>query len=170
MTGRTAPSLPTYGLSTTAQTARNAEYTDTPFTDVAGDGSFADPYLGVNAGGSNAPGLGIATGIVEAATTATIGQDWSLLDQFATQRVPQQTEHLGGINDAEDVTLDPPFTPDAYPVKVIQGADVNDTVNFVVADTAAVDGAIADTVSGTINDTGATIAIGNVLWGKDPVA
>ncbi len=171
MTGRTAPSLPTYGLSSGAQIARNAQYTGTPFTDVAGDGSFGTPYLGMNSAGSNAPGIGIATGIVAAASTAgLLPEKWTLLDQTATQRVPQQTEHLGGINDAEDLTLDPPFTPGVFPVKLLQGADVNDVVNFVVADTAAVDGAIADTVSGTINDTGATIAIGNVLWGKDPVA
>ncbi|GAF77044.1 unnamed protein product, partial [marine sediment metagenome] len=51
-----------YGLSAAAVAARNAEYTDTPFTDIEGDGSYDDPYLGMNRGGSCAPGIGINTG------------------------------------------------------------------------------------------------------------
>ena len=171
MAGIANPSLPTYGYSNGAEIARNAQYTGTPFTDVAGDGTYAVPYLGGNAAGSNACGIGIATGIVAANSVLDLRpNNWTLQDQTETNRVPQSTQHIGGIDDAEDLTLNPPFTPLTFPVKFIQGADVNDRANFVIADTAAADGAVADTVTQTINDTGATIAIGDVIWGKVAVA
>ena len=175
MAGIAAPSLLTYHISITAENARNAEYTGTPLTDVTGDGTFAVPYLGCNRGGSNACGIGIATGIVAANSVLDLRpESWTLEDQFEVARIPQFSQHIGGIDDAApayDGTQYPSSAEVGFtPVKTIVGADINDVMNFVIADTAAADGAIADTVTGTINDTGATIAIGDVLWGKQPIA
>ena len=131
--------------------------------------------MGCNKAGNCAPGVGIATGRINADSTPDLRpEQWTLLDQTGTQRVPQQSQHIGGIVDAapeyEGVEYPSPAQVGSAAVRFVQGADINDTAFFVVADTAAVDGAIADTVTGAINDTGATIAIGNVLWGKVPVA
>jgi len=43
-------------------------------------------------------------------------------------------------------------------------------LNLVITDTAAADGAVMDTVSGAINDTGETVGVGDLVWGKVPVA
>ena len=68
------------------------------------------------------------------------------------------------------ITLELWPTPERVDITVTEGADINDTGNFVITDTAAADGAIMDTVSGTINDTGETVGIGDLVWGKVPVA
>ena len=177
MAGVIAPSLPTFGISYDAVTARNAEYTGNPLTDGNGDGSYADPYLGCNRGGSNAPGIGIATSIVQYEITADVRRNnWTITDQAGDQRIPQDTQHIGGIIDTapayEGVEYPTPAEAGKFPARVALGAavDYNNTANFVVADVAAVDGAEMDTASGAINNTGATVAIGNVIWGQAPVA
>jgi len=52
--------------------------------------SFDD---GMNLGASNAPGIGIATDVANL-TGASSG--WTLLDQFAAARTPQDSQHIGG--------------------------------------------------------------------------
>jgi len=169
-----AQSIPTNCASAAAITARNAEYTGTPFTDDPGDGTYADPYLGLNRAGSNAPGIGIATGEVfqTAAEIIANGSDpnWTEEDQAEAARIPQDSGHLGHINEATDPDDVNGFTPAVVPITHTNGADINNTANFVVADTAAVHGAEADTVSGGLNNTGATIGIGDLLWAQVPVA
>jgi hypothetical protein len=159
-----AKNIPTFLQDAAAVTARNAEYPNTPLSDVTGDGTTANPYLGMNRAGSNAPGIGIATGSVHVPLGGAPRPDnWTELDQAAAARIPQDSQHIGGSGlGAGDGTVEP--------IRHIVGADVNDTANFVVADTAAVDGAIADTVSGGLNETGETIAIGDLLWARVPVA
>lgn len=166
----------TFLFSTTAQAARNAQYGGTPFTDDAGNGDY-NTYLGCNRGGSNAPGIGISTGSVLVPDGGVPRPDnWTELDQAEAARIPQDSSHIGGINAAQAVTdltnVTPQFTPAVIPVTAfVDGAspDVNDTLNLVVADTAAADGAEMDSVSGAINDTGATVAIGDLIWGRVPV-
>ena len=174
MAGIAAPSLPTLGISYLAVTARDAEFTGTPLTDIDGTGTYGDPYLGCNRAGSNACGIGVATGIVAADdVTGLSPEKWTLLDQNGNGRTAQNTQHIGGIVDTAPAYAGVPFPTPAqasnFPVRFAAGNDYNDTANFVVADTAAVDGAVADTVTGALNETGATIAIGNVLWGRVPV-
>jgi len=131
------------------------------------------------AGGSN-PGVGICTGIVyqtaaEVAAGPELFSGWTELDQDEAARIPQDSGTIGHIDASVDVTVtdyyegQPGFTPAVVPVTVTEGADINDTANFVITDTAAVDGAIMDTVSGAINDTGETVGIGDLIWGKVPV-
>lgn len=153
-----AKNIPTFLLDAAAVTARDAEYTGTPLTDVVGDGSYADPYLGMNRGGSNAPGIGIATGYVDPKVS-----DWTTLDQAEAARSPQDSQHIGGSGLGDgDATVEP--------IRAIQVADVNDTMSFSVADAAAVDGAEYDTVTGALNHTGTTVSIGDRIWGPIPVA
>ena len=174
-----ANSIPSFFINAAAVTARNAESTDTPLSDVDGDGTTANPYLGCNRGGSNAPGIGIATGVVSAATELISQgnfESWTIEDQAELGRTPQDSQHIGGIIDAAPEYAGVPYpTPAEAGATTIQFAqdiaiDYNDTANFVIADVAAVDGAEMDTVTGAINDTGETISIGNVVWGRVPVA
>ena len=183
MSGIAAPNLNTNLASAAAITARNAEYTDTPFTDLPGDGTFDDPYLGMNRAGSCAPGVGINTGdlTLDAAQVAAGDErfeSWTELDQRAQARIPQQGQLIGGV----DASMDPadngsPVQPEppnidlgVVPFTTTAGADLNDTLNLVITDTAAADGAVMDTVSGAINDTGETVGVGDLIWGKVPVA
>lgn len=153
-----AKNLTPFLLDAATVTARDAQYTGTPLTDVVGAGTYADPYLGGNRAGSNAPGVGINTGNVNPKL-----EDWTVLDQKGVARIPQNSQHIGGSGlGAGDQTNEP--------VRFIQGTDVNDTANFVVTDTAAVADAVMDTVSGAVNKTGATVAVGDRVWGPVPVA
>jgi hypothetical protein len=188
MAGLIAPNLVTYGQSAAAVAARNAEYADTPLTDVPGDGTYADPYLGMNRAGSNAPGIGICTGIVfltaaEVAAEEFRPDNWTELDQgprvdgeqVPAARIPQTTQTVGGIVDAapeyEGIRYPSPAEAGVVPVKIADdiAVDYNNTANFVITDTAAVDGAVMDTVSGALNDTGETVGIGDLIWGQVPV-
>jgi hypothetical protein len=156
-----AKNFNTYLLDAAAVAARDAEYTGTPLTDVPGDGTYADPYLGGNTVGSCAPGIGINTGFVNPAL-----QDWSILDQAGDARSPQESQHIGGSGlgaGTEGLT-----TTD--PVRTVNGADINNTLSFSVADAAAVPDAAYDTVTGALNRTGTTVAIGDRIWGDIPVA
>jgi hypothetical protein len=170
-----AKSIPTNTASDAAITARDAEYTGTPCTDVPGDGTRADPYLGMNRAGGNSPGIGIATGIVaqSAADLAANGerfQEWTLLDQAEAARVPQESGLIGHINDATTAGTPNDFTPATVPITHTTGADINNTANFLSATVAAADGAVLDVASGAVNNTGTTLTIGDLVWGQVPVA
>ena len=142
--------LATFQLDAATVTARNAEYGGDPFDDADGDGSYADPYLGMNRAGSNAPGIGINTGnILQSAAEVAAGPerfaDWTELDQNEAARIPQDSQHIGGdaLGDGDqsvnpiNMIVDPFGTP-----------DLNNTANLVITDAAAVNGAEMDTVSG----------------------
>ena len=175
MAGIAAPNLPTNCASLVAITERNLEIADTPFTDLPGDGTFGDPYLGMNRAGGCNPGIGICTGIVyqtaaEVAAGPEIFSGWTELDQDEAARIPQDSQLIGGIAVAADPDDVNGFTVTVVPITTTVGADINDTANLVIADTAAVAGAEMDTVSGAINNTGATVGIGDLIWGEVPVA
>jgi hypothetical protein len=176
----------TYLDDPSAVTARNGEYTDTPCSDVDGDGT-RNSYLGCNRAGSNAPGIGINT----AQITLTAAEDaageqrfetWTELDQEGNARIPQVSAPIGNtgfvdrsggwdeLSGGSEGTATETVRHIVQPASAPGTVDTNDTANMVTADTAAADGAIADTVSGALNETGATIAIGDVLWGRVPVA
>ena len=140
--------LATYLLNAATVAARNAEITGTPFSSE-----------GMNLGGSNAPGIGINTGDINPKLS-----DWTTLDQAAAARDPQDSQHIGGdaLGDGDQTS---------EPVRCIQGADVNDTLGFSVADTAAVADAVYDVGgTGAVNKTGETVAICDRIWGPIPVA
>ena len=166
---------PTNGASLAAITARNAEYTGTPFTDVPGDGTYASPYLGMNRAGGSNPGVGINTGsiyqtAVDLAANGPIYSGWTTLDQAGAGRTPQDSQTLGGIVDAAPPYAGVPYPTPAqvgvFPVTFTNGADINDTANLVVTDSAAVAGDVMDSVTGAINGTGVTVAIGDIVWGE----
>lgn len=108
----------------TAVTARNAEYTGTPLTDVAGSGTYADPYLGCNRAASCAPGIGIATDNGECKL-----QDWTVLDQDGAARNPQDSQLIGGAA--------------TTPINVFNPSDLNNTVGLTVQGTGWVENAVA---------------------------
>jgi len=112
----------TYFLDATAVAARDAEYTGTPCTDVVGDGSYADPYLGCNRAGSCAPGIGINTAAEGLSSGAVKASDWTLEDQHEAARTPQDGAHIGntGLGDGTAGVGD-------VPINVIIAADVNNT-------------------------------------------
>ena len=119
----------------------------------------ADYDDGCNKAGSCAPAIGICTGIVDSKI-----EDWSVLDQAAAPRTPQDSQHIGGnglgAGDASN-----------SPINAVQGADVNDTLSFIVAIVAAADGAGMGTAGADpINRTGASVAIGDRVWGTNTVA
>lgn len=205
-----APNLPTNTDDVGAQTAREAEHAEigenaTPFIDDPGDGSFADPYLGMNRAGGSSPGVGVCTGIVlltaaEIAAGLTRPASWTELDQgvfagsggqpTALPRIPQDSAILGNGGSVLRVGNVPTtwdksqalYTDNGaassggkegiptLPITMTIGADINNTANLVITDTAAVDGAEMDTVSGAINNTGETVGIGDLVWGQVAVA
>ena len=158
-----AQNLATYQLNAASVTARNAEYTGTPFTDIPGDGSYADPVLGGNKAGSCAPGIGIATANIEPKL-----DDWTVLDQAEAIRVPQDSQHIGGdgLGDG-DATVNPInciLSPHSSP-------DITDTVAFIAAVVQAADGAGYNTADADpVNRSGQTVEIGERLWGTNTVA
>ncbi len=156
--------LPTFTLPAAAVTARNAEYTGTPFTDQEGSNTFADPVLGCNKAGSNACGLGINTGNVDPSLDSWSVLGGPLLNYAA--RVKQYSQPIGGTGLGAGTQGIASLTP----IKAVRGADINDDVGFVVATIAAVNGAVADAGSAIINTTGATISVGDRLWGPIAVA
>lgn len=143
--------LPTYNLQASLVTARNAEYTGTPFTDTVGAGTYASPALGCNRAGSNAAGLGLATGVVDPKL-----DDWSLLDQAAAARDPQDSQHIGGT---------------ANPINVIQGTDINDTLTYITVVAGATNGqGVEAGNTGVVNRTGGAVVTGDIIWGTNTVA
>lgn len=173
-----AKNLVTFGQSQAAVTARNAEYLGTPLTDVPGTGTYADPYLGMNRAGSCAPGIGINTGsIFQTAAELAAGErfeSWTELDQTTVPvaRIPQDTQHIGGI-----INTSPPYAGVPYPTPAQSGdqptqiadilaVDFNNTANFVIVDTAVGEDQVMDITSGTVNNTGGLVAIGDLVWGQ----
>lgn len=179
MAGVVAPNLPTNAASLAAITARNDEFSGTPLTDIPGDGTLADPYLGMNRAGSNSPGIGICTGIVyqtaaEIIADGPIFTGWTEEDQGENARIPQDGQTIGGIIDTapeyEGVEYPTPAEAGVVPITMTTGADINNTANLVITTTAADDGDEMDTVSGALNNTGETVGIGDLIWGQVPVA
>lgn len=178
MAGVIAPNLPTFQMTAADVTARNAEYTGTPFSDVNGNGDYLT-YLGCNRAGSCAPGIGICTGVVLGLNTALIAdkfQSWTRLDQDGLARTPQDSDYIGNTGFVDRSTLAWPSSGGVEgvptnPIKIADhpNADYNDTANLVLTNAAAINGAIMDTVTGAINNTGQTVAIGDLIWGKVPV-
>ena len=124
----------TFCQNAAAVTARNAEYTGTPLTDPTGDGTYADPYLGGNRAGSNAPGIGIAT-----ANGQCKLDDWTVLDQHGAARAPQDSQHIGGSG-LGDGTVG--LTTET-PINNVTAADVNDTFSLTVEATGWVKNVVA---------------------------
>ena len=140
--------LPTYGRNEAAATARESQVPLADFND------------GANLPASNAPGIGISTGVVNPTV-----DEWTTEDQHEEARVPQGTQHIGGKGIEEG-------NADAYyDIQAVQGADVNDTVSFIVATTEAAPGAgFGDGGAEPLNRTDETIAVGDRAWGVNTVA
>jgi hypothetical protein len=126
--GTAVPNLPTYFQAPAGQRA--------PIT----AGQFTG---GVNAGGGNAPGVGIATGEFNPKT-----DDWE-----HTARSIYESQAIGQASD--DITVD-------------EGADTNDEVSFVAASGAVAPDAII--AGGAVNKTGQTLSSGDWAWGVVTVA
>ena len=133
-----------------ADEKRDSEYTGTPFTDDEGAGTYASPRKGCNKAGSNAPHIGVATGLKTPSYTKAT-------DDTAAAR----SQHIGK-------------TPDATTTLKVQEkhtADVNDTLASVTVDVGgAADDAVADAATGATNQTGAAVAQDDKIWGQIPVA
>ena len=157
------PNLPTYFLNAATVATRNGEYTGTPFTDVIGDGSYANPYLGCNRAGSCAPGIGIATGVINPKL-----DDWSLLQQSGSARITQNSQHIGsdGLGAGQEGSTG------ATDLNVrVSGTDYNDTLSYIAAVVQAAPGAGYNTAGADPkNRTDQTIEIGERLWGTNDVA
>ena len=114
---------PTFFQDATAVAARDAEYTGTPCSDVTGDGTTTNPYLGCNRAGSCAPGIGINASTTEAASDGPVTLDeWTVLDQHAAARTPQDGAHIGntGLGDGTAGV-------GTVPINIVVAADVNNT-------------------------------------------
>ena len=143
--------LPTYFLDSGAVTARNAEYPGTPFTDTGG-GTYSNPWLGCNRAAGNAPGIGIATGVVNPKAS-----DWPAVADTAAH----ESQHIGEDGAGAAMSDD---------INVIAGTDVNNEVAFVQADASTANDAEADSATGATNQTGATVAQDDWIWGVVPIA
>ncbi len=152
--------LPMYLLDADAVTARNAEYAGTPFTDIPGDGSYADNVLGCNKAGSCAPGIGIATDNIDPKL-----EDWSVNDQDGAPRDPQLSQHIGGSGLGEGSGLasviNAVVNPNNTPI-------IDQTMSFIAAVVQAAVGAGYNTAAGDpVNRSSRTIEIGERLWGTN---
>jgi len=123
-----------FTLNATAVAARDAEYTGTPLTDPPGDGTTADPYLGGNRAGSNAPGIGIATANGQCKLS-----DWTVADQHEAARDPQDSQHIGGSG----LGAGTEYLTTETPINAILAADVNDTFSLTVEATGWVKNVVA---------------------------
>lgn len=143
--------LATYLLNATSVAARDAEQ------EVSGQ--FAG---GMNLGGSNAPGVGIATQVINPKL-----DDWSVEDQHEAARVPQDSMHIGGDGlDAGEALL-----VGESVINVVQGADINDTMSFIVALAQAAPGVgFGAANADPVNRSDQTIEIGDRAWGTNTVA
>lgn len=136
MSGIDTPSIPTFFQDTVLTAARALEVPGADF-----DG-------GMNKAGSNAPGVGIATGEYGYKL-----DDWDLPDPTFGE-----SQNIGTDNGANDrITLD-------------QDPDFNDQVVYVLADADTAPGAVLDVGTGAINETGETVPAGEPCWGRVPVA
>ena len=143
-----AQNLPTYNLNATSVAARDAE--------MGVAGQFAG---GMNLGGSNAPGVGIATNVIDPKL-----DDWTIEDQAAAGRTPQDSQHIGGDGlGAGDATVNP--------INAVQGADVNDTLSYIAAVVQAAPGAgYGAAGADPVNRSDRTVEIGERLWGTNTTA
>jgi hypothetical protein len=124
----------------------------------------------MNPGGGCNPGVGINTGDFD----PKVG-DWTTADQATLARDPQVSGYIGN-NDGTRAGRDP-WPPvdnplDAKPaITAVQGADINDTVGFVVANAQTVaDATATDGTTSVVNKTGMTVPSGGRLWGPQTVA
>lgn len=79
------PNNPSYFINPTAVAAREAEVPAASFDN------------GMNLGGSNAPGIGIAdAGLLATQDLDESLPNWTLLDQDEDAREPQASQHIGG--------------------------------------------------------------------------
>ena len=122
---------PTFFLDATDVAGRDAEYTGTPCTDVAGNGTYADPYLGMNRAGGNAPGIGMNPSVTPGASEGGVDANaWTLLDQDGDARNPQDGQQLGGAGFINRASV-------AWPSS--GGVEGKGTVPFNIADPATPD-------------------------------
>ncbi len=130
--------IPTYFQDPVTTAARNAEYTGNPLTDVPGDGTYDDPYLGCNAAGSNAPGIGINIIATPGSGGGDVTDHWTIPDQHGAARNPQDSQHIGhdGLGEGDSGVGDTPIN--AWDV-----ADLNDTCVLTVLATGWVRTAVA---------------------------
>jgi hypothetical protein len=143
--------LPTYGRNEAAITARSAQ---TPNADFSG---------GMNLGASSAPGVGIATVVVNPKLS-----DWTVEDQFEAARAPQGTQHIGGLG-IEDGNADVYYPVQYAKYDVTPGVDdINDQAYFVAAAQQAIAG--GDMGGGVLNLSDQTVEIGDRVWGSLAVA
>jgi len=129
-----------------ADLMRNSEYTGTPFTDT--ESASYNARKGCNKAGANAPYIGVSTGL----NNPSMGL-------AAADTAAHRSQHIGQVPDATTT------------FKVQEGADVNNTLAYVVVDVggAAAD-AVADAATGAVNRTGAAVAQDDEIWGVIPVA
>ena len=121
---------PTFFQDPTDVAGRDAEYTDTPCTDVTGDGTY-NTYLGVNRGGGNAPGLGMNPSTTPGASDGGVDANaWTVLDQDGDARNPQDGQQLGGVGFVDRSTV-------AWPSS--GGVEGKGTVPFNIMDSAPPD-------------------------------
>jgi hypothetical protein len=111
----------------------------------SGEVTGADWTGGMNPGGSNAPGIGIATDVVNPKA-----QDWARIADVAAHESQAIGLTAGALN-------------------VVQGADINDTLAFVTAIGAVAPGAEIDVTTGAVNRSSTTLQAGDWLWGAIPV-
>lgn len=139
-----AQNNPTYLLD--ADLMRNSEYTGTPFTDT--ESASYNARLGCNKAASNAPYIGVATGL----NNPSMGL-------ASADTAAHRGQHIGQTADATTT------------LKVVEGADVNNTIAYVVTDAGgAADDAVADAATGAVNRTGGAIVENDEIWGVIPVA
>lgn len=132
-----------------ADLMRNSEYTGTPFTDT--EATTYNGRLGCNKAGSNAPYIGIATGV----NNPSMGL-------AAADTAAHRSQHIGQVPDA---------TTTLKVQTAIDSADVNNTIAYVVVDVGgAADNAVADAATGATNQTGAAVVQDDEIWGEIPVA
>jgi hypothetical protein len=134
--------MATYGRNEAAVTAREAQV------------EFADFDDGCNLPASNAPGIGISTGVVNPKLS-----NWTLEDQHELPRTPQGTQHIGGIG-IEDGNEDVYYAVQAINVELVS---IDQVMHFTEALAATPPG--ADDGAGVFNWTGQTLVIGDRFWG-----
>ena len=130
------PNTATYFVDTAAQ--RDAEYTGTPFQSV-----------GMNLGGSNAPGIGINSG-----DTMPKASDWPRIDHGVTTGTDtlQDSQIIGGTASAINGVLAADkavFSFVEAPAEVLAGAQITTAEGFAV-----------------FNLSDKTLAIGEFMWGQ----
>ena len=162
--------------------------------DTNGNG-FYNTFLGCNAVGSNGPGIGVANNrVTYLSGTDDSPEKWTTEDQWEDAREPQYGGVIGhsgfvdrsggwdassggrefnpasrGASSGERPVNYARFTGVVFP-GTPGTADFNDNAEFLAATQQAAPGAVADAASGAVNDTGATVEIGDKAWFRVPVA